>query len=156
MPAPTVNPLLLPLLAMVGLTLLVWIRLYVVRVREMKRSRIDPQRLAGSADKGLLKDTRASDNFINLFEVPVLFYVLVLASVAAGVQDPLLLALAWAFVALRVVHSGYVAREVDVQRVGGSPRSLTLDRARPIAGRIVIESTIPLLASGFCATALPS
>ena len=105
MPAPTVNPLLLPLLAMVGLTLLVWIRLYVVRVREMKRSRIDPQRLAGSADKGLLKDTRASDNFINLFEVPVLFYVLVLASVAAGVQDPLLLALAWAFVALRAVHS---------------------------------------------------
>ena len=105
MPAPTVNPLLLPLLAMVGLTLLVWIRLYVVRLREMKRSRIHPQRLAGSADKGLLKDTRASDNFINLFEVPVLFYVLVLAAVASGVQDPALLALAWCFVALRAVHS---------------------------------------------------
>jgi hypothetical protein len=105
MPASPVNPLLLPLLAMVGLTLLVWVRLYLVRIPEMKRSRIDPQRLAGSADKGLLKDTRASDNFINLFEVPVLFYVLVLASLASGVSDPALLVLAWTFVGLRALHS---------------------------------------------------
>lgn len=105
MPATTVNPLLLPLLAMVALTLMVWVRLYAVRIPEMKRNRIDPQRLAGSADKGLLKDTRASDNFINLFEVPVLFYVLVLATLAAGVNDGVLLALAWAFVGLRALHS---------------------------------------------------
>jgi hypothetical protein len=105
MPASPVNPLLLPLLAMVGLTLLVWVRLYLVRIPEMKRSRIDPQRLAGSADKGLLKDTRASDNFINLFEVPVLFYALVLASLASGVSDPALLVLAWTFVGLRALHS---------------------------------------------------
>ncbi len=105
MPALTVNPLLLPLLAMVALTLMVWVRLYAVRIPEMKRNRIDPQRLAGSADKGLLKDTRASDNFINLFEVPVLFYVLVLATLATGVNDGVLLALAWAFVGLRAVHS---------------------------------------------------
>jgi hypothetical protein len=105
MPNLTVNPLLMPLLAMVALTLLVWVRLYAVRIPEMKRSRIDPQRLAGSADKHLLKDTRASDNFINLFEVPVLFYVLVLATVQAGVSDGALLVLAWAFVGLRVLHS---------------------------------------------------
>jgi hypothetical protein len=105
MPNLTVNPLLLPLLAMVALTLLVWLRLYAVRIPEMKRSRIDPQRLAGSADKHLLKDTRASDNFINLFEVPVLFYVLVLATMQAGVSDGALLVLAWAFVGLRALHS---------------------------------------------------
>ena len=105
MPALTVNPLLLPLLAMVALTLMVWVRLYAVRIPEMKRSRIRPQQLAGSADKGLLKDTRASDNFINLFEVPVLFYVLVLATLATGVNDGVLLALAWAFVGLRALHS---------------------------------------------------
>ena len=105
MPITPVNPLLLPLLAMVSLTLLVWVRLYTVRIPEMKRSRIDPQRLAGSADKGLLKDTRASDNFINLFEVPVLFYVLVLATIASGISDPALVVLAWAFVALRAGHS---------------------------------------------------
>ena len=99
------HPLLLPLLAMVALTLLVWLRLYMVRLPEMRRSRIRPQQLAGSADKHLLKDTRASDNFINLFEVPVLFYVLVLATVQAGVNDAGLLVLAWAFVSLRALHS---------------------------------------------------
>jgi hypothetical protein len=99
------HPLVLPLLAMVALTLLVWLRLYAVRIPEMRRSRIDPQRLAGSADKHLLKDTRASDNFINLFEVPVLFYVLVLATIQAGVHDAALFGLAWAFVGFRGLHS---------------------------------------------------
>lgn len=99
------HPLVLPLLAMVALTLVVWLRLYAVRLPEMRRSRIDPQQLAGSADKHLLKDTRASDNFINLFEVPVLFYVLVLTTIAAGVDDAWLPGLAWAFVGLRAIHS---------------------------------------------------
>ena len=105
MPTAAAHPLLLPLLAMVGLTLLVWLRLYQLRLGEMKRSRIDPQRLAGSADKGLLKDTRASDNFSNLFELPVLFYALVLATLASGIVDPALIGLAWAFVGLRALHS---------------------------------------------------
>ena len=105
MPVVLAHPLVLPLLAMVALTLLVWIRLYAVRIPEMRRSRIDPQRLAGSADKHLLKDTRASDNFINLFEMPVLFYVLVLATMQAGVHDAALFGLAWAFVLLRGLHS---------------------------------------------------
>ena len=97
--------LLMPLLAMVGLTLLVWLRLYMVRIPEMRRSRIHPQRLAGSADKHLLKDTRASDNFINLFEVPVLFYALVLGTLAVGLADSGFVLLAWIFVGLRALHS---------------------------------------------------
>lgn len=101
----TVNALTLSLLAMVAVTLLVWLRLYQIRLAEMRRSRINPQRLAGSADKHLLKDTRASDNFINLFEVPVLFYVLVLATLQAGAADAGFVALAWGFVLLRAVHS---------------------------------------------------
>ena len=105
MPALTVNPLLLPLLAMVALTLMVWVRLYAVRIPEMKRNRIDPQRLAGSADKGLLKDTRASDNFINLFEVPVLFHLALVVAFLTQQVTPLVLGLAWAFVAGRVLHS---------------------------------------------------
>ncbi|GAB2501832.1 MAPEG family protein [Arenimonas alkanexedens] len=99
------HPLVLPLLAMVALTLAVWVRLYVVRLREMRSARIDPQQLAGSADKHLLKNTRASDNFMNLFEVPVLFYVLALATIALGMLDAWLPVLAWAFVALRTLHS---------------------------------------------------
>ncbi len=96
---------MLPLLAMVGVTLAVWLRLYQLRLDEMKRRRINPQSLAGSANKGLLLDTRASDNFSNLFEVPVLFYVLALATAVAGVSDGIFVGLAWAFVGLRAAHS---------------------------------------------------
>lgn len=105
MTAASNHALLMPLLAMVALTLLVWLRLYQVRLPEMKRLGIPPQKLAGSADKGLLKDTRASDNFINLFEVPVLFYVLVLGTLAVGLADSGFVLLAWVFVGLRALHS---------------------------------------------------
>jgi hypothetical protein len=98
--------MLLPLVAMSGVVLCVWLRLYQLRIGEMRRSRIHPQKVALSARKeALLLDTRASDNFRNLFEMPVLFAIGVLAVVAAQVHDPLFVAAAWAFVGLRAVHS---------------------------------------------------
>ena len=53
----------------------------------------------------LLTDTRASDNFRNLFELPVLFYVAVFVAMLTDQVTPISIALAWAFVALRVLHS---------------------------------------------------
>lgn len=47
----------------------------------------------------------AGRNFMNLFEVPVLFYVLCLAAAVAHEVSGSLLAMAWMYVALRVVHS---------------------------------------------------
>src|SRR5687768_16717101 len=98
--------MLQPVLAMAALTAIVWVRMYAIRLPEMHRRGIDPQALASSAVKyGVLQDTRAADNFANLFEVPVLFYVGAFAAIAAGLVTPVSLGLAWAFVALRVVHS---------------------------------------------------
>lgn len=99
--------ILWPAVAMAGLTFLVWVRLYHLRLGEMARKRIDAQDLASAADSvRLLVDTRASDNFRNLFELPVLFYAGVLLAAQIGVSDVVSLALAWAFVGLRAVHSG--------------------------------------------------
>jgi len=101
-----VNAILLPLLAMVGLVFVVWITMFVRRVDEMRRRRIDVEQLATSAEiTRLLDDRRAADNFRNLFELPVLFFAGVLAAVATGAVDAVLVGLAWAFVALRAVHS---------------------------------------------------
>jgi hypothetical protein len=98
--------ILWPAVAMAGLTFLVWVRLYQLRLGEMARKRIDAQDLANAADSvRLLVDTRASDNFRNLFELPVLFYAGVLLAAQIGVSDAVSLALAWAFVGLRAVHS---------------------------------------------------
>jgi hypothetical protein len=44
-------------------------------------------------------------NYMNLLELPMLFYVAGLMYYVAGKVDAVVLALAWTYVALRVVHS---------------------------------------------------
>ena len=46
-----------------------------------------------------------SDNFKNLFETPLLFYIAITVALVLFIQNPLLDSLAWAYVMLRVVHS---------------------------------------------------
>ena len=100
------NGIFHPILAMVALTFIVWVRLYAVRIPEMRRLRIHPQAVATSAQKSArLVDTRAADNFNNLFEVPVLFYLALVVAHLSQQVTPLVLGLAWVFVAGRVLHS---------------------------------------------------
>lgn len=97
----------LPVCAQVCLTFGVWIWLYVTRVGTMKRKRIHPQVLADEKRaQELLKDVvNPSDNFENLFELPVLFYVAALLIFVTGLTDGPYILGAWAFVALRALHS---------------------------------------------------
>lgn len=100
------QPIILPLVAMVFLTIVVAIVMYRRRVNFMKSQRIHPQKV--QSRKGGLEhfvDTRASDNYMNLFELPVLFYVAILTIMLTNNSSHLMLALAWAFVAFRVAHS---------------------------------------------------
>jgi hypothetical protein len=100
------DPVWLPCVAMVLVTAFVWVKLYGDRLGEMRTKRIDPQSLATvRAAAGQLENTQAADNFRNLFEVPVLFYVLCIALVATGGSTPGFVAAAWAFVGLRALHS---------------------------------------------------
>ena len=97
----------LPALALVVLTIAVWLRMYVTRIGEMKRERIHPQAVATSAQMAArLNDTRAADNFRNLFELPVLFYMALVVAALTSQVNGVTLALAWGFVALRIAHSG--------------------------------------------------
>lgn len=92
--------------ALVALTLLVGLRMLYVRIREMRARRIHPQSVALTAQRAQkLDDSRASDNYNHLFELPVLFYVLCALAIASGHIPGLLPTLAWLFVATRVVHS---------------------------------------------------
>jgi hypothetical protein len=91
---------------MVALTFAVWIRLYQERIGEMRERRIHPQKVATQAAMAsTMTRTQAADHFRNLFEMPVLFYVGVLAALALSLHSDLLVGLAWAFVALRAVHA---------------------------------------------------
>jgi hypothetical protein len=98
--------LFLPVIAMLGITVLAWLRLYQLRFAEMLRRKIDPQSIALSAQKDAgLTDTRGADNFNNQFQLPVLFYMAVLVAHATGQGTALFVQLAWAFVGLRLVHA---------------------------------------------------
>ena len=91
---------------MVGLTALVWVKLYADRLGEMRAKRIDPQALSTArAAAGQLERSQAADNFRNLFEVPVLFYVLCAALALTGSSTPGFVAAAWGYIGLRALHS---------------------------------------------------
>ncbi len=95
-----------PAVAMVGVTAAVWFRMYFVRIGEMRKRRIHPQKVATShAAAGVLEDVATADNFRNLFEVPVLFYAVCCALAVTDSVTSLQLALAWAFVIARMAHS---------------------------------------------------
>jgi len=98
--------IILPVIALVLLTAVVWVRLYVERIRELKQRRIDPQSLATSASAGqTMQRVQASDNFRNLFEVPVLFYALCAVLASAEHVSSFFVIGAWVYVALRCIHS---------------------------------------------------
>ena len=101
------TPLLIPLLAQVALTFIVMLIMYRKRVAEMQLKRIHPQRVkTRSITHGVLVDSEsAANNYLNLFESPVLFYVAILLTLILMVQDTILVILVWTYVTSRYIHS---------------------------------------------------
>ena len=100
------SQILLPCVALAVLTAIVWIRLYVERIGEMRTRRIRPQVLASAREVAqALQNVNAADNFRNLFEVPVLFYVFCISLAVTQLVTPLDIWAAWGFVVLRAAHS---------------------------------------------------
>ena len=102
----TTTAIFWPVIAQVALTFVVTIRMYRVRIAEIRANRISPQSIANSrqaAEK--LQDINASDNFRNLLELPVLFFAICPILYMTGNVSTLQLSLAWIFVALRCTHS---------------------------------------------------
>ncbi len=98
--------MLWPVFGMVAVTAAVWVRMYQVRIGEMRERRIHPQSVATSAQaQARLERTQPADNLRNLFELPVLFYAWSALVVASGQGSDALAAAAWVFVVLRALHS---------------------------------------------------
>ncbi|MFN2302008.1 MAG: MAPEG family protein, partial [Gammaproteobacteria bacterium] len=96
-----------PMIVLAALTFVVEFRMYFRRAREIRSKQLRLSTIATRREMGAqLQDTAAADNYHNLFELPVLFYVLCIVLYVAGMVTVVQLALAWAFVASRIVHSG--------------------------------------------------
>jgi hypothetical protein len=96
-----------PVLALVGWTFVMWVWLYATRIPALRAARVDLVAISRTGAKLDLPPevTRVADNYNHLHEQPTLFYALALAAEHGAAVDSVSVALAWAYVALRVIHS---------------------------------------------------
>lgn len=114
-------PIIGPVVALVAWSLIVMLWMYATRIPAMRRAKIDIRGMVGGRGTGL--DGVVEDevqwkahNYNHLMEQPTLFYAVCLSLALLGGGDVWInVALAWAYVALRVVHS-LVQATVNVVR----------------------------------------
>ncbi|WP_422005705.1 MAPEG family protein [Pyruvatibacter mobilis] len=95
------------LYVMAAWTAITWIIMTAVRIPAMNAAGLTPDDAKHTVNLNTLQGTprQLADNYNHLFEVPVIFYALVLAIVVGGHADEMHMYCAWGFVASRVVHS---------------------------------------------------
>ncbi|WP_310427050.1 MAPEG family protein [Chamaesiphon sp. VAR_48_metabat_135_sub] len=97
-----------PFFATVFLTLVVWVYMYIRRIAFITTNKFSPKELAIPGRLAQLSPasvSNPSDNFKNLFEMPVLFYVLVFYLFITEQVDTVYINSAWIFVVFRALHS---------------------------------------------------
>ena len=100
--------MLAPVIALVLWSHVMWIWMYATRIPAITnmRMRLDPNAPRGAQMNELPAAVRwKADNYNHLFEQPTLFYAVGVTLAILGDFSAFSLALAWAYVALRVAHS---------------------------------------------------
>lgn len=104
----TQDAIFAPFFAMLFLTFLVWVYMYIRRIHFITSRKLRPQELTAPgmlAQITPLSVSNPSDNLKNLFEIPVLFYALVLYLFVTKQVSSIDVTAAWVFVVFRVLHS---------------------------------------------------
>ena len=101
------SSMIAPVMALVAWSLVMWVWMYAQRIPAMHKAGVKPQdaRFPGSLD--ILPDgaRAAADNYNHLMEQPTVFYAVALALAIGGLGGGLNTQIAWAYVALRILHS---------------------------------------------------
>ena len=101
-------PMLGPVIALVLWSAFVWAWMYATRIPAILKSRmiLDPMLPRGEQMAQLPAKVRwKADNYNHLMEQPTLFYATALSLALLGDDSAGSLSIAWAYVALRVVHT---------------------------------------------------
>jgi hypothetical protein len=101
------STMLTPVLALIVWTFVIWLWMYLTRIPAMRAAGIDPARIKRKDELDALPVSvkQIADNYNHLHEQPTVFYALAVYTHLVGVADPANVALAWVYVALRVIHS---------------------------------------------------
>lgn len=102
------SPILQPVMVLVLWSMVMWAWLYATRIPAMRaaRTRLDANLPREQITGNLPPRVRwKADNYNHLMEQPTIFYATAFVLAFVGAAEGLNLWLAWAYVALRVVHS---------------------------------------------------
>jgi len=96
-----------PFFSMMILTFVVWIYMYARRIPFIQKSNLSPAQLTPIEFARISPPAVAnpSDNLKNLFEIPTLFYALVLYLYVTSHVDAMYVTASWIFVVFRVLQS---------------------------------------------------
>jgi hypothetical protein len=114
------SEILRPMVALIAWTLVMLVWMLATRLPAMKKAGIDLGKLVGTkpadADRGLPPQIQwIAHNHNHLMEQPTLFYAVCTVIALSGTGDGINAAIAWVYVALRVLHS---LVQATVNRVG--------------------------------------
>lgn len=102
----TQTTILWPLLALAAWTSLVLLLIPIVRIRAGLKGEIRPDDFKyGESAQVPPHVSLPNRNYMNLLELPMLFYVVGLMLYVTNGQTPITQTLAWAYVGLRIAHS---------------------------------------------------
>ena len=112
----TVDAILLPLFVQVGLTFFLLFWMGTVRVGALRRREVAMRDIALGQPAWPARPTQIANAFHNQFQLPLLFYVLVILAMFTRKADTFFVVLAWMFVTSRLAHAAIHVTVNDVQR----------------------------------------
>ena len=97
--------ILYPVFAMFALTMVVGARMGYARYIAVAKKKVDPKYYEVYVGEEPAELRKISRHYVNLLEAPTLFYAVCIIAHVTGQTGTLPVALAWVFVALRLLHS---------------------------------------------------
>ena len=107
------SQILQPVVALVLWSMVMWAWLYATRIPALRAANapLDPNMTLADLNARIPPQVRwKADNYNHLFEQPTLFYAVAIALAVLGDVSWWSVALAWTYVAIRVVHSVWQAQ----------------------------------------------
>jgi len=101
----SVTSLLIPVFVEVALTFVLMVWMWSQRVKALKSGEVKFSDIDLRQPGWPKRATQIANSYHNQLEVPLLFYVLIALVLITRVTSVLLVVLAWAFVATRLVHA---------------------------------------------------
>lgn len=114
----SVQMVLLPVFALIGLAFALLMGMAAVRTRSLRSGETRLEEIALREPNWSARATQIANCFSNQFEIPVLFYILIALALPLRHADLVIVVLSWVFVITRFVHAGIFVTSNNVPQRG--------------------------------------